>query len=69
MRNIIYILRKAEAHCLVLIDEMGAGTDPEEGTALALAILDELNSRGCKLLTTTHYSEIKAYAIDRKSVV
>ncbi len=64
MRNIIYILRKAGAHCLVLIDEMGAGTDPEEGTALALAILDELNSRGCKLLTTTHYSEIKAYAMN-----
>ncbi len=64
MRNIIYILRKAGKHCLVLIDELGAGTDPEEGTALALAILDELNARGCKLLATTHYSEIKAYAMN-----
>ncbi len=63
MRNIIYILRKAQPHCLVLIDELGAGTDPEEGTALALAVLDELNNRGCKLLATTHYSEIKAYAM------
>ena len=63
MRNIIYILRKAGEHCLVLIDELGAGTDPEEGTALALAILEELNGRGCKLLATTHYSEIKAYAM------
>ena len=63
MKNNIFILRKAYEGSLVLLDELGAGTDPEEGTALALAILDELNSRGVKLLATTHYSEIKAYAL------
>ena len=63
MRNITYILRKAERGCLILLDELGAGTDPEEGTALALAILDELNGRGAKVIATTHYGEIKAYAM------
>ena len=63
MKNITYILRRAEAGALVLLDELGAGTDPEEGAALALAILEELNQRGIKLLATTHYSEIKAYAL------
>ncbi|MBQ9941518.1 MAG: Smr/MutS family protein, partial [Christensenellaceae bacterium] len=62
MKNNIYILRRATAGSLVLLDELGAGTDPEEGTALALAILTELGERGVKLLATTHYSEIKAYA-------
>ena len=52
MKNITYILRHAQKGDLVLLDELGAGTDPEEGTALALAILEELNRRGVKLLTT-----------------
>ncbi len=62
MKNTIYILRKADSGSLVLLDEMGAGTDPEEGTALALAILSELTDRGAHIFATTHYSEIKAYA-------
>ena len=63
MKNIIYILRHADAGSLVLLDEMGAGTDPEEGTALALAVLSELTDRGAHVFATTHYSEIKAYAM------
>ena len=69
MKNNIFILRKAYEGSLVLLDELGAGTDPEEGTALALAILDELNGRGVKLLATTHYSEIKAYALTAEGFV
>ncbi len=63
MKNTIYILRKADSGSLVLLDEMGAGTDPEEGTALALAVLSELTERGAHIFATTHYSEIKAYAM------
>ncbi len=63
MKNIIFILRKADRDSLVLIDELGAGTDPEEGTALALAILNELTERGAHIFATTHYGEIKAYAM------
>ena len=63
MKNTIYILRKADSGSLVLLDEMGAGTDPEEGTALALAVLNELTQRGAHIFATTHYSEIKAYAM------
>lgn len=62
MKNIISIVKHAGSKSLVLLDELGAGTDPEEGAALALAILDTLNSRGIKLIATTHYSEIKAHA-------
>ena len=63
MKNTIYILRKADSGSLVLLDEMGAGTDPDEGTALALAVLSELTERGAHIFATTHYSEIKAYAM------
>ena len=62
MRNIITILEKAEPGTLVLLDELGAGTDPAEGAALARSILETLLERGCTLVATTHHGELKIFA-------
>ncbi len=62
MRNIIAILAKAEPGTLVLLDELGAGTDPAEGAALARSILETLLERGCTLVATTHHGELKIFA-------
>lgn len=69
MTNIIGILKRMTPRSLVLLDEVGAGTDPAEGSALAIAILEHIRSMGCRLVATTHYSELKAYAYDRPGVV
>lgn len=63
MTNIISILKQANSSTLTLIDELGAGTDPVEGAALAIAILEKLRSRGAKIACTTHYAELKEFAI------
>ena len=68
MVNVVRILSKADDHSLVLIDELGSGTDPVEGAALAVSILSTLREQGAKVAATTHYQEVKMYALQTDGV-
>ena len=68
MANLVGIIGKADENSLVLLDELGAGTDPTEGAALAIAILEELGRKGACVMATTHYTELKKFAISTEGV-
>jgi DNA mismatch repair protein MutS2 len=68
MKNIVHIVEHAGEGALVLLDELGAGTDPTEGAALAIAILETLKSNEACVVATTHYNELKKFAIEKEGV-
>ncbi len=68
MKNIVQIVAKATEKSLILLDELGAGTDPTEGAALAIAVLETLKARGSYIMATTHYTELKKYALQTNGV-
>ncbi|MQS52895.1 endonuclease MutS2 [Companilactobacillus mishanensis] len=69
MDNIINIMKNVSEHSLVLIDELGAGTDPQEGAAIAIAILEKLSKSDCVIMATTHYPELKIYAYNTEDTI
>ena len=69
MNNVIHILKVANTKSLVLLDELGSGTDPVEGAALAVSIINRLKKNGAEIVTTTHYQELKMYALETDGIV
>lgn len=69
MENIVAILKQADERSLIVVDELGAGTDPQEGAALAIAILDQMGTLGSYVMASTHYPELKAYGYNRPETV